>query len=63
MGSRVGKGVSSDTLSSAAQVDVMKEAYHQGVENEEEELIGDSIRSKDVGHNIYILAHQVRVNA
>ncbi|XP_042563423.1 inositol 1,4,5-trisphosphate receptor type 2 isoform X3 [Clupea harengus] len=40
-------------------VDVMKEAYHQGVENEEEELIGDSIRSKDVGHNIYILAHQL----
>ncbi|XP_063052476.1 inositol 1,4,5-trisphosphate receptor type 2 isoform X3 [Engraulis encrasicolus] len=40
-------------------VDVIKEAYHQGVENEEEDLIGDSICSKDVGHNIYILAHQL----
>ncbi|KAL2093440.1 hypothetical protein ACEWY4_010752 [Coilia grayii] len=40
-------------------VDVIKEAYHQGVENEEKDLIGDSICSKDVGHNIYILAHQL----
>ncbi|XP_048112717.1 inositol 1,4,5-trisphosphate receptor type 2-like isoform X2 [Alosa alosa] len=41
-------------------VDVMKEAYQQGVDSDdEEELSGDGIRSKDVGHNIYILAHQL----
>ncbi|XP_076122095.1 inositol 1,4,5-trisphosphate-gated calcium channel ITPR2 isoform X2 [Alosa pseudoharengus] len=41
-------------------VDVMKEAYQQGVDSDdEEELSGDRIRSKDVGHNIYILAHQL----
>jgi inositol 1,4,5-triphosphate receptor type 2 len=42
------------------QVDVMKEAYAQGLESEaEENSIGDQIKPKDVGHNIYILAHQV----
>lgn len=42
------------------QVDVMKEAYAQGLETEEEEDSGgDQIKSRDVGHNIYILAHQV----
>ncbi|XP_055011214.1 LOW QUALITY PROTEIN: inositol 1,4,5-trisphosphate receptor type 2 [Boleophthalmus pectinirostris] len=41
-------------------VDVMKEAYTQGLESEEEEdSVGDKIRSRDVGHNIYILAHQL----
>ncbi|KAG7279021.1 hypothetical protein CRUP_001962 [Coryphaenoides rupestris] len=41
-------------------VDVMKEAYAQGVEAElDEECVGDQIKSKDVGHNIYILAHQL----
>ncbi|KAG9342304.1 hypothetical protein JZ751_016806, partial [Albula glossodonta] len=41
-------------------VDVMKEAYNQGVESEsEEECGGDAITPKDVGHNIYILAHQL----
>ncbi|CAB1322999.1 unnamed protein product, partial [Coregonus sp. 'balchen'] len=41
-------------------VDVMKEAYSQGLESEaEENSIGDQIKPKDVGHNIYILAHQL----
>ncbi|KAG7217361.1 hypothetical protein INR49_021528 [Caranx melampygus] len=41
-------------------VDVMKEAYAQGLESEEDEdSIGDQIKPKDVGHNIYILAHQL----
>ncbi|KAM3832398.1 inositol 1,4,5-trisphosphate-gated calcium channel ITPR2 isoform 1-T1 [Vipera latastei] len=41
-------------------VDVMKNAYNQGVENDQEEENGDeSISPKDVGHNIYILAHQL----
>lgn len=38
----------------------MKEAYAQGLESEEDEdSIGDQIKPRDVGHNIYILAHQV----
>lgn len=42
------------------QVDVIKEAYLQGVESEVDgEVPGDVISPKDVGHNIYILAHQV----
>lgn len=42
------------------QVDVIKEAYLQGVESEVDgEVSGDEISPKDVGHNIYILAHQV----
>ncbi|KAJ0028980.1 hypothetical protein NQD34_003977 [Periophthalmus magnuspinnatus] len=41
-------------------VDVMKEAYTQGLESEEEEdSVGDKIKPRDVGHNIYILAHQL----
>ncbi|KAM9807824.1 inositol 1,4,5-trisphosphate-gated calcium channel ITPR2 [Neosynchiropus ocellatus] len=41
-------------------VDVMKEAYNQGLESEEEgDGTGDQINAKDVGHNIYILAHQL----
>uniref|UniRef100_A0A7M4FYF6 Inositol 1,4,5-trisphosphate receptor n=1 Tax=Crocodylus porosus TaxID=8502 RepID=A0A7M4FYF6_CROPO len=41
-------------------VDVMKNAYNQGLECDHEEENGDdSISPKDVGHNIYILAHQV----
>ncbi|XP_071403401.1 inositol 1,4,5-trisphosphate-gated calcium channel ITPR2, partial [Centroberyx affinis] len=41
-------------------VDVMKEAYAQGLESEaEEDSVGDLIKPKDVGHNIYILAHQL----
>ncbi|KAJ8374080.1 hypothetical protein SKAU_G00046600 [Synaphobranchus kaupii] len=39
-------------------VDVMKEAYNQGVESEGE-VGGDDVMAKDVGHNIYILAHQL----
>lgn len=42
------------------QVDVMKNAYNQGLECDHEEENGDDgISPKDVGHNIYILAHQV----
>ncbi|XP_019371248.1 PREDICTED: inositol 1,4,5-trisphosphate receptor type 2 isoform X3 [Gavialis gangeticus] len=41
-------------------VDVMKNAYNQGLECDHEEENGDdSISPKDVGHNIYILAHQL----
>ncbi|KAL0968457.1 hypothetical protein UPYG_G00267150 [Umbra pygmaea] len=41
-------------------VDVMKEAYAQGLQSTAEECaIGDQITPKDVGHNIYILAHQL----
>ncbi|XP_053261118.1 inositol 1,4,5-trisphosphate receptor type 2 isoform X8 [Podarcis raffonei] len=41
-------------------VDVMKNAYSQGLESEhDEENGGDGISPKDVGHNIYILAHQL----
>uniref|UniRef100_A0A8D0DDY0 Inositol 1,4,5-trisphosphate receptor n=1 Tax=Sander lucioperca TaxID=283035 RepID=A0A8D0DDY0_SANLU len=41
-------------------VDVMKEAYAQGLESDEDEdSVGDQIKPRDVGHNIYILAHQV----
>lgn len=44
------------------QVDVMKNAYNQGLECDHEEENGDDgISPKDVGHNIYILAHQVRL--
>lgn len=40
----------------------MKEAYTQGLQSEEEDDdgVGDQIKPRDVGHNIYILAHQVR---
>lgn len=39
----------------------MKEAYAQGIECEDDEdSVGDRIKPRDVGHNIYILAHQVR---
>lgn len=38
----------------------MKEAYVQGLDSEEDEDgVGDQITPRDVGHNIYILAHQV----
>lgn len=38
----------------------MKNAYNQGLESDPEAESGDdSISPKDVGHNIYILAHQV----
>lgn len=38
----------------------MKEAYTKGLESEEDEdSVGDMIKPRDVGHNIYILAHQV----
>ncbi|KAM9375957.1 inositol 1,4,5-trisphosphate-gated calcium channel ITPR2 isoform 2-T2 [Pholidichthys leucotaenia] len=41
-------------------VDVIKEAYVQGLQSEEDEdNVGDPIKPKDVGHNIYILAHQL----
>lgn len=38
----------------------MKEAYTQGYETEEDmDNAGERIKPRDVGHNIYILAHQV----
>lgn len=38
----------------------MKEAYGQALESEEDEdSAPDHIKPLDVGHNIYILAHQV----
>ncbi|XP_068859381.1 inositol 1,4,5-trisphosphate-gated calcium channel ITPR2 isoform X5 [Aphelocoma coerulescens] len=41
-------------------VDVMKNAYNQGLECDHDEENGDDgISPKDVGHNIYILAHQI----
>uniref|UniRef100_A0A3Q2GCX6 Inositol 1,4,5-trisphosphate receptor n=1 Tax=Cyprinodon variegatus TaxID=28743 RepID=A0A3Q2GCX6_CYPVA len=41
-------------------VDVMKEAYAQGYDAEENtDGVGERIRPRDVGHNIYILAHQL----
>ncbi|KAM4619267.1 inositol 1,4,5-trisphosphate-gated calcium channel ITPR2 [Polymixia lowei] len=41
-------------------VDVMKEAYAQGLQSEADgDSVGDLIKPKDVGHNIYILAHQL----
>ena len=46
-------------------MDVIKVAYHQeeSIEEEEEDDQDDeeeeSINPRDVGHNIYILAHQV----
>ncbi|KAL7871156.1 hypothetical protein SRHO_G00086530 [Serrasalmus rhombeus] len=42
-------------------VDVIKEAYAQGVVEGviDVEAAGDQITPKDVGHNIYILAHQL----
>lgn len=36
----------------------MKEAYTQVLQSEEDD-VGDQIKPRDVGHNIYILAHQV----
>uniref|UniRef100_A0A8C2FZL7 Inositol 1,4,5-trisphosphate receptor n=1 Tax=Cyprinus carpio TaxID=7962 RepID=A0A8C2FZL7_CYPCA len=41
-------------------IDVIKEAYVQGEESEIDQETLDQIRPKDVGHNIFILAHQVR---
>uniref|UniRef100_A0A673CXM9 Inositol 1,4,5-trisphosphate receptor n=1 Tax=Sphaeramia orbicularis TaxID=375764 RepID=A0A673CXM9_9TELE len=41
-------------------VDVMKEAYAEGLVREgNEDSAGDQIKPRDVGHNIYILAHQL----
>ncbi|CAL9697413.1 unnamed protein product [Knipowitschia caucasica] len=41
-------------------VDVMKEAYTQSLESDEDQDgAGDKINPRDVGHNIYILAHQL----
>lgn len=38
----------------------MKEAYTQVLESDEDDdSAGDQIKPRDVGHNIYILAHQV----
>lgn len=53
-------GRCAECVPTVLQVDVMKEAYAQGVEAElDHECVGDQIKCKDVGHNIYILAHQV----
>ena len=44
-------------------MDVAKQAYYQAEGMEEEDLDDDedeSANPRDVGHNIYILAHQVR---
>lgn len=40
----------------------MKNAYNQGLECDhgDDEGGDDGVSPKDVGHNIYILAHQVR---
>ena len=47
------------------QVDVAKQAYYQAEGMEEEEELDDeddeSANPRDVGHNIYILAHQVNL--
>lgn len=43
------------------QVDVIKEAYAQGTESEINQETSYHIKPKDVGHNMYILAHQVRI--
>ncbi|XP_055365370.1 inositol 1,4,5-trisphosphate receptor type 2 isoform X2 [Betta splendens] len=41
-------------------VDVMREAYAQSLDSEEDDdCVGDQITPRDVGHNIYILAHQL----
>uniref|UniRef100_A0A672P0V7 Inositol 1,4,5-trisphosphate receptor n=1 Tax=Sinocyclocheilus grahami TaxID=75366 RepID=A0A672P0V7_SINGR len=40
-------------------IDVIKEAYVQGEESEIDQETSDQTRPKDVGHNIYILAHQL----
>ncbi|XP_067860775.1 inositol 1,4,5-trisphosphate-gated calcium channel ITPR2 isoform X2 [Heptranchias perlo] len=40
-------------------VDVIKNAYNQGVEVDNDENLEGHISPKDVGHNIYILAHQL----
>nr|XP_055029662.1 inositol 1,4,5-trisphosphate receptor type 2 [Misgurnus anguillicaudatus] len=40
-------------------VDVIKEVYRQGEQSEIDQETSDQIRPKDVGHNIYILAHQL----
>uniref|UniRef100_A0A673ICD5 Inositol 1,4,5-trisphosphate receptor n=1 Tax=Sinocyclocheilus rhinocerous TaxID=307959 RepID=A0A673ICD5_9TELE len=40
-------------------IDVIKEAYVQGEESEIDQETLDQTRPKDVGHNIYILAHQL----
>uniref|UniRef100_A0A8C2AP92 Inositol 1,4,5-trisphosphate receptor n=1 Tax=Cyprinus carpio TaxID=7962 RepID=A0A8C2AP92_CYPCA len=40
-------------------IDVIKEAYVQGEESEIDQETLDQIRPKDVGHNIFILAHQL----
>ncbi|KAM6961110.1 inositol 1,4,5-trisphosphate-gated calcium channel ITPR2 [Aplochiton taeniatus] len=41
-------------------IDVVKEAYAQGLESElEVDGVVDQINPKEVGHNIYILAHQL----
>ncbi|XP_013913269.1 PREDICTED: inositol 1,4,5-trisphosphate receptor type 2-like [Thamnophis sirtalis] len=37
----------------------MKNAYNQGLDSDQEENGDDNISPKDVGHNIYILAHQL----
>ena len=48
------------------QVDVAKQAYYQAEGMEEEEELDDeddeSANPRDVGHNIYILAHQVKLH-
>ncbi|XP_038666908.1 inositol 1,4,5-trisphosphate receptor type 2-like isoform X1 [Scyliorhinus canicula] len=40
-------------------VDVIKTAYNQGEEVDNDENSEENISPKDVGHNIYILAHQL----
>ncbi|XP_043943593.1 inositol 1,4,5-trisphosphate receptor type 2 isoform X2 [Protopterus annectens] len=41
-------------------VDVIKKAYKQGLSNDSDSRFGEeNVSPKDVGHNIYILAHQL----
>ncbi|XP_035381388.1 inositol 1,4,5-trisphosphate receptor type 2 isoform X1 [Electrophorus electricus] len=49
-----------DKMRPSELINVIKEAYEQGVESGiDGEGSGDPISPKDVGHNIYILAHQL----
>ena len=44
-------------------MDVCKQAFHQEIDEEEEDEEDSGVSPRDVGHNIYILAHQVCVNS
>ncbi|XP_076840863.1 inositol 1,4,5-trisphosphate-gated calcium channel ITPR2 isoform X1 [Brachyhypopomus gauderio] len=49
-----------DKMRPSELINVIKDAYEQGIETESDsEASGEPISPKDVGHNIYILAHQL----